>query len=267
MAPPEAKKEEIYKILSENVDKICEELAVFRILKGLYKIKNSRSGKKNKERKNNVVPDKKFLDDIPVPCQYTLTRFGIDNSGNNSNTKNPDYKDKNQIRGNRGKNHNRRNKGKNHNPKDNNSGKMDKTGKNRDKTERNANKNTLNRITKNTKSLSSGNADYNRPAEDDTLHQGSVKVGSMKIPFVVEYGKRRRKVSFEIREGPQVVVTAPYGADRDEIYSVLKTHGKWLATNYTIIEKSGMDGKVGLSVVYRGKTYNYTVKYLQRAGS
>ncbi|MCK4269533.1 MAG: M48 family metallopeptidase, partial [Methanogenium sp.] len=80
-----------------------------------------------------------------------------------------------------------------------------------------------------------------------------------------EYGKRRRKVSFEIREGPQVVVTAPYGADRDEIYSVLKTHGGWLATNYTIIEKSGIDGKAGLSVVYQGKTYNYTVKYLQRA--
>lgn len=248
MAPPEAKKEEIYKILSENADKICEELAVFRILKGLYKIQNSKAGKKNKERTNNTVPDKKFPDDITDPCQYTLSRFGIDSSGNNSNTKNPDYKDKNQIPGNTGKNQN---------SKDNNSGKMDTAGRNRDQNKKNANKNP--------DSFSSGNADYKRPAEDDTLHQGSVKVGSMNIPFVVEYGKRRRKISFEIREGPQVVVTAPYGADRDEIYSVLKTNGGWLATNYRIIEKSGMDGKAGLSVVYRGKTYNYTVKYLKRA--
>ncbi len=104
-------------------------------------------------------------------------------------------------------------------------------------------------------------------AEEDTLHKGIIIICNQEFPFVVEYGKRRRKVGLEIREGPKIVVTAPPGADKAEIYSILKMSEDWIAENYFLIKKAGPESKTRHSLTYKGVTYNYTVKYLKQARS
>ncbi|MDD4127825.1 MAG: DUF45 domain-containing protein [Methanomicrobium sp.] len=56
---------------------------------------------------------------------------------------------------------------------------------------------------------------------DNRLHEGFVEINNQNIPFIVEYKDIYRKVTPEIREGSQLVVTAPPKAAKEEIYFVL----------------------------------------------
>lgn len=104
-----------------------------------------------------------------------------------------------------------------------------------------------------------------KPTKKKGMQGGTFRVSGRKVPFTVEYSKRRRKVGVELRDGPKLVVTAPYGASEKEIYSVLKLHRQWISENYSLVEKAGINSKTEHTVTYKGETYSYTIKYLKRA--
>ncbi|UUX93252.1 M48 family metallopeptidase [Methanoplanus endosymbiosus] len=103
------------------------------------------------------------------------------------------------------------------------------------------------------------------PSYEPGTCEGTFRVSGRDIPFTVEYGSRFRKVRIKIRNGPKLIVTAPFGAEEKEIYSVLKYNRQWIAENYPLVEKAGVDSRTDHTITYNGETYSYTVKYSKRA--
>ncbi|EHQ36429.1 protein of unknown function DUF45 [Methanoplanus limicola DSM 2279] len=103
------------------------------------------------------------------------------------------------------------------------------------------------------------------PSHEPENGEGTFRVSGRDIPFTVEYGSRFRKVRIKIINGPKLIVTAPFGAEEKEIYSVLKYNRQWIAENYPLVEKAGVYSKTDHTITYNGETYSYTVKYSKRA--
>jgi predicted metal-dependent hydrolase len=107
--------------------------------------------------------------------------------------------------------------------------------------------------------------DAEEPSHQPGMQSGTFRASGRDIPFTVEYGSRFRKVRIMIKNGPKLIVTAPFGTGKKEIYSVLKYNRQWIAENYSLVEKAGVDSKTDHTITYNGETYSYTVKYSKRA--
>ncbi|MBN2734866.1 MAG: DUF45 domain-containing protein [Methanomicrobiaceae archaeon] len=98
--------------------------------------------------------------------------------------------------------------------------------------------------------------------DNNELNEGFVTINNRNFYFIVEYSEKRRKVSLEIIKGPKLLVKAPKGVRKEEIYFVLNSKSKWIAENYSSAEKKE---KKEYSMTFGDITYIYTVKYKKRA--